>query len=84
VATTGHKHLLNNHLGADMDEDVKKLMYSRGERDGLAGLSPSCTAIDYWNGYVEGRRTRIELKVRYGDDTFVEENRIGTLGKRSL
>lgn len=43
------------------------LMYERGYRHGLEGLNPSSTGSDYMKGYGEGRRTRIENKLRYGD-----------------
>jgi hypothetical protein len=43
--------------------DTKDLMYSRGKRDGLAGLDMSSTSADYMKGHLEGRRIRIEKQL---------------------
>lgn len=40
-------------------------MYLCGQRDGLEGLNPSSTSVDYLKGYWEGRRERLERKMRY-------------------
>jgi hypothetical protein len=43
------------------DDEIR---YLRGKRDGLAGLTPSSTSKEYWNGYTEGRRTYFEERLR--------------------
>ncbi len=46
------------------DEDSKAtvtdIMYRRGYRDGLAGLSPSSTPASYFQGYIAGQSERID------------------------
>lgn len=44
--------------------NAKELRYRRGERDGRAGLNPSSTSADYMEGYLEGRRNRVERSLR--------------------
>lgn len=44
---------------------ASELRYHRGKRDGRAGLNPSSTSPDYMRGWRQGRRIRIEQKLRY-------------------
>jgi hypothetical protein len=48
-----------------MDKTTQDLMYCRGKRDGLEGLNPSSTSDEYMKGYIDGRRIRLEQKLRY-------------------
>lgn len=45
--------------------NANELRYQRGNRDGCAGLNPSSTSQEYWQGYIAGRRTSAEQKLRH-------------------
>jgi hypothetical protein len=62
---------MNEEMNEGCAEHVKawagELMRRRGERDGKDGFNPSSTSPDYFRGYLEGRRFRVEQKIRYGE-----------------
>ncbi len=41
-----------------------EIMFKRGYRDGLAGLNMSSTPTEYMEGWMQGRRERIEERLR--------------------
>lgn len=45
-----------------MSEAATSLMYQRGYRHGLEGLSPSSTSADYWRGFNAGRQERFRCQ----------------------
>ena len=45
-------------------DKIKNIHFRRGERDGLAGMSPSSASVEYMNGYAKGYRTRAERNLR--------------------
>lgn len=50
--------------GESRDMTGAEIMYARGERDGLNGLNMSSTSADYHKGWLDGRRKRIEDRLR--------------------
>lgn len=63
----------NENLENIIEIGKENIMYDRGKRDGLRGLSPSCTSSEYRQGYTKGRRERIEKKASYPDWEFEDD-----------
>jgi len=44
--------------------NANELRYQRGYRDGHKGLNMSSTTSEYRQGYIDGRRIKLEEKIR--------------------